>query len=161
MNYSGYCTSVPRTVSFKAIDSDSTRYATFSSTRDVVFVGDDVEVAGLAVKNDIISPIPVKPASYAVTDASVGKNGEVKGCYVPAKTGVLLKSKSAKVSYYFAKNHTREVFLSDNMLKPAPVGGANSSPRQVTSIISWPIIITPPSKAWASIGEPRRVVPLR
>lgn len=161
VNYSGYCTSVPRTVSFKAIDLDGTRYATFSSTRDVVFVGDDVEVAGLAVKNDIISPIPVKPASYEVTEASVGKNGEVKGCYVPAKTGVLLKSKSAKVSYYFAKNHTREVFLSDNMLKPAPVGGANSSPRQVTGIISWPIIITPPSKAWASIGEPRRVAPLR
>ena len=41
------------------------------------------------------------------------------------------------------------------------LGGANSSPRQVTSIISWPIIITPPSKAWASIGEPRRVAPLR
>lgn len=129
VNYSGYCTSVPRTVSFKAIDSDSTRYATFSSTRDVVFVGDDVEVAGLAVKNDIISPIPVKPASYEVTDASVGKNGEVKGCYVPAKTGVLLKSKSAKVSYYFAKNHTREVFLSDNMLKPAPVGGGKFEPE--------------------------------
>lgn len=129
VNYSGYCTSVPRTVSFKAIDSDSTRYATFSSTRDVVFVGDDVEVAGLAVKNDIISPIPVTPASYAVTDASAGENGEVKGCYVPAKTGVLLKSKSAKVSYYFAKNHTREVFLSDNMLKPAPVGGGKFEPE--------------------------------
>lgn len=129
VNYSGYCTSVPRTVSFKAIDSDGTRYATFSSTRDVVFVGDDVEVAGLAVKNDIISPIPVKPASYAVTDASVGKNGEVNGCYVPANTGVLLKSKSATVSYYFAKNHPHEVFLSDNMLKPAPVGGGEFKPE--------------------------------
>lgn len=162
VTYSGYCTSVPLfgTVSFKAIDSDGTRYATFSSTRDVVFVGDDVEVAGLAVKNDIISPIPVKPASYEVTDASVGKNGEVNGCYVPANTGVLLKSKSATASYYYAKS-SYEVNLSGNMLKPAPVGGANSSPRQVTSIISWPIIITPPSKAWASIGEPRRVAPLR
>ena len=129
VNYSGYCTSVPRTVSFKAIDSDSTRYATFSSKRDVVFVGDDVEVAGLAVKNDIISPIPVKPASYAVTDASAGENGEVKGCYVPANTGVLLKSKSAMVSYYFAKNHPHEVFLSDNMLKPAPVGGGKFEPE--------------------------------
>ncbi|WP_337469699.1 hypothetical protein, partial [Hallella sp.] len=160
VNYSGYCTSVPRTVSFKAIDSDGTRYATFSSTRDVVFVGDDVEVAGLAVKNDIISPIPVTSASYAVTDASVGKNGEVNGCYVPANTGVLLKSKSDTASYYYAKS-SYEVNLSGNMLKPAPVGGANSSPRQVTGIISWPIIITPPSKAWASIGEPRRVAPLR
>lgn len=147
-------------MSFKAIDSDSTRYATFSSTRNVVFVGDDVEVAGLAVKNDIISPIPVKPASYAVTDASVGENGEVNGCYVPANTGVLLKSKSDTASYYYVKS-AYEVNLSGNMLKPAPVGGANSSPRQVTSIISWPIIITPPSKAWASIGEPRRVAPLR
>ena len=160
VNYSGYCTSVPRTVSFKAIDLDSTRYATFSSTRDVVFVGDDVEVAGLAVKNDIISPIPVTLARYAVTDASAGENGEVKGCYVPAKTGVLLKSKSDTASYYYAKS-SYEVNLSGNMLKPAPVGGANSSPRQVTGIISWPIIITPPSKAWASIGEPRRVAPLR
>lgn len=131
VTYSGYCTSVPLfdTVSFKAIDSDSTRYATFSSTRNVVFVGDDVEVAGLVVKNDIISPIPVTPASYEVTDASAGENGEVKGCYVPANTGVLLKSKSAMVSYYFAKNHPHEVFLSDNMLKPAPVGGGKFEPE--------------------------------
>lgn len=129
VNYSGYCTSVPRTVSFKAIDSDSTRYATFSSTRNVVFVGADLVVAGLKVENCIISPITVKPASYAVTDASAGENGEVKGCYVPAKTGVLLKSKSATVSYYFAKNHPHEVFLSDNMLKPAPVGGGKFEPE--------------------------------
>lgn len=128
VNYSGYCTSVPRTVSFKAIDSDSTRYATFSSTRDVVFVGDDVEVAGLAVKNDIISPIPVTPASYAVTDASAGENGKVKGCYVPAKTGVLLKSKSDTASYYYVKS-AYEVNLSGNMLKPAPVGGGEFEPE--------------------------------
>ena len=128
VTYSGYCTSVPRTVSFKAIDSDSTRYATFSSTRNVVFVGDDVEVAGLAVKNDIISPIPVKPASYAVTDASVGKNGEVNGCYVPANTGVLLKSKSDTASYYYVKS-AYEVNLSGNMLKPAPVGGGEFEPE--------------------------------
>lgn len=128
VTYSDYCTSVPRTVSFKAIDSDSTRYATFSSTRDVVFVGDDVEVAGLAVKNDIISPIPVTPARYAVTDASVGENGEVKGCYVPANTGVLLKSKSATASYYYAKS-SYDLILSGNMLKPAPVGGGKFEPE--------------------------------
>lgn len=128
VTYSGYCTSVPRTVSFKAIDLDGTRYASFSSTRDVVFVGDDVEVAGLAVKNDIISPIPVKPASYEVTDASVGKNGEVKGCYVPAKTGVLLKSKSDTASYYYAKS-SYDLILSGNMLKPAPVGGGKFEPE--------------------------------
>ena len=128
VTYSGYCTSVPRTVSFKAIDSDGTRYATFSSTRNVVFVGDDVEVAGLAVKNDIISPIPVTPARYAVTDASVGENGEVKGCYVPANTGVLLKSKSATASYYYAKS-SYDPILSGNMLKPAPVGGGKFEPE--------------------------------
>lgn len=128
VNYSGYCTSVPRTVSFKAIDSDGTRYATFSSTRDVVFVGDDVEVVGLAVKNDIISPIPVTSASYAVTDASAGENGEVKGCYVPANTGVLLKSKSDTASYYYAKS-SYDLILSGNMLKPAPVGGGKFEPE--------------------------------
>lgn len=122
VTYSGYCTSVPRTVSFKAIDSDGTRYATFSSTRDVVFVGEDLEVAGLKVENSLISPIHVKPASYEVTDVSVGENGVVKGCYVPAKTGVLLKSKSATASYYYAKS-AHEDILSGNMLKPAPVGG--------------------------------------
>ena len=134
VNYSGYCTSVPRTVSFKAIDSDSTRYATFSSTRDVVFVGDDVEVAGLAVKNDIISPIPVTPASYAVTDASAGENGKVKGCYVPANTGVLLKSKSATASYYYAKS-SYDLILSGNMLKPAPVGGGQIRARDRLQVL--------------------------
>lgn len=130
VTYSDYCTSVPLlgTVSFKAIDSDGTRYATFSSTRDVVFVGDDVEVVGLAVKNDIISPIPVTPASYAVTDASAGENGEVKGCYVPANTGVLLKSKSDTASYYYAKS-SYDLILSGNMLKPAPVGGGKFEPE--------------------------------
>lgn len=134
VTYSDYCTSVPRTVSFKAIDSDSTRYATFSSTRDVVFVGDDVEVAGLAVKNDIISPIPVTPASYAVTDASAGENSEVKGCYVPANTGVLLKSKSDTASYYYAKS-SYEVNLSGNMLKPAPVGGGQIRARDRLQVL--------------------------
>lgn len=128
VTYSDYCTSVPRTVSFKAIDLDGTRYATFSSTRDVVFVGDDVEVAGLAVKNDIISPIPVTLARYEVTDASAGENGEVNGCYVPANTGVLLKSKSATASYYYVKS-AYEVNLSGNMLKPAPVGGGEFKPE--------------------------------
>lgn len=128
VTYSGYCTSVPRTVSFKAIDSDSTRYATFSSTRNVVFVGKDLVVAGLKVENCIISPITVTPASYAVTDASVGKNGEVNGCYVPANTGVLLKSKSDTASYYYAKS-SYEVNLSGNMLKPAPVGGGEFEPE--------------------------------
>ena len=128
VTYSDYCTSVPRTVSFKAIDSDSTRYATFSSTRDVVFVGKDLVVAGLKVENCIISPIPVKPASYAVTDASVGKNGEVNGCYVPANTGVLLKSKSDTASYYYAKS-SYDPILSGNMLKPAPVGGGKFEPE--------------------------------
>lgn len=136
VTYSGYCTSVPLfgTVSFKAIDSDSTRYATFSSTRDVVFVGDDVEVAGLAVKNDIISPIPVTSASYAVTDASVGKNGEVNGCYVPANTGVLLKSKSDTASYYYAKS-SYDLILSGNMLKPAPVGGGQIRARDRLQVL--------------------------
>lgn len=128
VTYSGYCTSVPRTVSFKAIDSDSTRYATFSSTRNVVFVGKDLVVAGLKVENCIISPIPVAPASYAVADASVGENGEVNGCYVPANTGVLLKSKSDTASYYYAKS-SYEVNLSGNMLKPAPVGGGEFKPE--------------------------------
>ena len=130
VTYSDYCTSVPLwgTVSFKAIDSDGTRYATFSSTRDVVFVGDDVEVAGLAVKNDIISPIPVTLASYEVTDASAGENGVVNGCYVPANTGVLLKSKTDTASYYYAKN-SYEVNLSGNMLNPAPVGGGEFEPE--------------------------------
>lgn len=136
VTYSGYCTSVPLfdTVSFKAIDSDSTRYATFSSTRDVVFVGDDVEVAGLAVKNDIISPIPVTPASYEVTDASSGENGKVKGCYVPANTGVLLKSKSATASYYYAKS-SYDFILSGNMLKPAPVGGGQIRARDRLQVL--------------------------
>lgn len=134
VNYSGYCTSVPRTVSFKAIDSDGTRYATFSSTRDVVFVGDDVEVVGLAVKNDIISPIPVTSASYAVTDASAGENGEVKGCYVPANTGVLLKSKSDTASYYYAKS-SYDLILSGNMLKPAPVGGGQIRARDRLQVL--------------------------
>lgn len=125
VTYSDYCTTVVGeplmgTVGFKAIDN-GTRYATFSSTRDVVFVG-DVEVAGLKVENSIMTLLSVASASYVVTDLSAGGNGEIVGRYVPANTGVLLKSNSENASYYFPKN-SHEVGLLGNMLKPAPVGG--------------------------------------
>ena len=100
------------TLTFKASNKDG-NWATFSND-DVTFFNDDVIVNTVVVENNSLVSLPLDK-----TTANIGGK-EVKGYYVPAKTGVLIYSIGETVTYYVVKN--KEVEPVDggfNMLKPA------------------------------------------
>lgn len=100
------------TLTFKASNKDG-NWATFSND-DVTFFNDDVIVNTVVVENNSLVSLPLDK-----TTANIGGK-EVKGYYVPAKTGVLINSIDEIVTYYVVKN--KEVAPVDgdfNMLKPA------------------------------------------
>lgn len=112
------------TLNFIAHDKDGLYYATFSSSKDVVFPHDIVDVYGVSVTNGKISTNALTNYFYSVTDATAGedKDGTIKGYYVPANTGVLVVSIENTAPYYFPQT-TETTTLPDNQLKPAPENG--------------------------------------
>ena len=112
------------TLNFIAHDKDGFYYATFSSSKDVVFPHDIVEVYGVSVTNGKISTNALTNYVYSVTDATAGedKDGTIEGYYVPANTGVLVVSLENTAPYYFPQT-TETTTLPDNQLKPAPENG--------------------------------------
>ena len=100
------------TLTFKASNKEG-NWATFSND-DVTFFNDDVIVNTVVVENNSLVSLALDK-----TTANIGGK-EVKGYYVPAKTGVLIYSIGETVTYYVVKN--KEVAPVDgdfNMLKPA------------------------------------------
>lgn len=112
------------TLNFIAHDADGFYYATFSSSKDVVFPHDIVEVYGVSVTNGKVSTNALTNYFYSVTDATAGedKDGIIEGYYVPANTGVLVVSFENTAPYYFPQT-TATTTLPDNQLKPAPENG--------------------------------------
>lgn len=106
------------TINFIAHDAEGYRYATFSSDKDVVFT-EDVVVSGVSITNGKLSVDDFTSSSYDVTDT---EKGNVKGYYVPAKTGVLVNCLAETATYYFPKTE-QTVTLPANQLKPAPADG--------------------------------------
>ena len=112
------------TLNFIAQDKDEFYYATFSSSKDVVFPHDIVEVYGVSVTNGKISTNALANYVYSVTDATAGedKDGTIEGYYVPANTGVLVVGFENATPYYFPQT-TETTTLPDNQLKPASENG--------------------------------------
>lgn len=112
------------TLNFIAHDKDGLYYATFSSSKDVVFPHDIGEVYGVSVTNGKISTNALTNHVYSVTDATAGedKDGTIEGYYVPANTGVLVVSFENTAPYYFPQT-TETTTLPDNQLKPASENG--------------------------------------
>lgn len=108
----------PDTLNFIAHDKDEFYYATFSSSKDVVFPKDIVYVFGVSVTNGKISTNELTDKDYSVTDAT----GTINGYYVPANTGVLVVGSENATPYYFPKT-TETTTLPDNQLKPASENG--------------------------------------
>lgn len=106
------------TINFIAHDAEGYRYATFSSDKDVVFT-EDVVVSGVSITNGKLNVTDLTSVSYDVTDT---EKGNVKGYYVPAKTGVLVNCLAETATYYFPKTE-QTVTLPANQLKPAPADG--------------------------------------
>lgn len=105
------------TINFIAKNAEG-YYATFSSDKDVVFT-EDVVVSGVSITNGKLNVTDLTSVSYDVTDT---EKGNVKGYYIPAKTGVLVNCLAETATYYFPKT-PQTVTLPANQLKPAPVGG--------------------------------------
>lgn len=112
------------TLEFKAV-SDGIHYATFSSSKNVVFPKTNVDVYSYNVTNGKGTQNILEENYYEVTDATAGEKGYegyIGGYYVPANTGVLILSLNTTTPYYFSKNE-ETTKLPTNQLKPAPVGG--------------------------------------
>lgn len=111
-------------LNFIAHDKDGFYYATFSSSKDVVFPHDIGKVYGVSVTNGKISTNALTNYVYSVTDATAeeDKDGTIEGYYVPASTGVLVVSFENTAPYYFPQT-TETTTLPDNQLKPAPENG--------------------------------------
>lgn len=112
------------TLEFKAV-ADGIYYATFSSSKNVVFPKTNVDVYSYNVTNGKGTQKILEENYYEVTDATAGEKGYegyIGGYYVPANTGVLILSLNTTTPYYFSKNKETTT-LPANQLKPAPVGG--------------------------------------
>ncbi len=112
------------TLEFKAV-ADGIYYATFSSSKNVVFPKTNVDVYSYNVSNGKGTQNILAEDLYEVTDATAGEEGYkgyIDGYYVPANTGVLILSLNTTTPYYFSKNEETTT-LPANQLKPAPADG--------------------------------------
>ena len=113
-----------KTISLKAETADA-HWATFSYS-EPTFFPETVAVNAITVaEGTITTNNDVFEHSSAVT---IGE-ATLSGVYVPAKTGVLIKSADADATCYVVANKTVAALQeSQNMLKPALVGGGVFSP---------------------------------
>lgn len=86
-------------------------WATFSSDK-ATFFPNGVNVNTVAVDNGAL-----KLSALSEDEATIGSN-TVKGCFVPANTGVLVNAANSDINYYEVYGKTVEA-LSGNMLRPA------------------------------------------
>ena len=113
-----------KVISLKAETADA-HWATFSCS-EPTFFPEAVSVNAITVAKGTITTInDVFEHSSAVT---IGE-ATLSGVYVPANTGVLIKSADADATCYVVANKTVAALQeSQNMLKPALVGGGVFSP---------------------------------
>ena len=113
-----------KAISLKAETADA-HWATFSCS-EPTFFPEAVSVNAITVAKGTITTInDVFEHSSAVT---IGE-ATLSGVYVPANTGVLIKSADADATCYVVANKTVAALQeSQNMLKPALVGGGVFSP---------------------------------
>lgn len=111
------------TLSLVAVDVDKDiYYATFSSSEDVIFPS-DVEVDAVSVEGSTLNMTELAKDDYFVKATSAdGFDVVSNGYYVPANTGVLIKSLENSVTYY-NPYEAETVTLPANQLKAAPAKG--------------------------------------
>lgn len=111
------------TINFVASNNDG-YWATFSSTKDVIFPADgDIIPELVAVIDNQILKTDISDESWTmVTDPNVSDQEGIWGYYIPAGTGVLLYSTEISGTYYFVKeyewNQKSTIDPSYNMLVP-------------------------------------------
>lgn len=113
-----------KAISLKAETADA-HWATFSCSEPTFFPEAVTVIAITVAEGTITTNNDVFEHSSAVT---IGE-ATLSGVYVPANTGVLIKSADADATCYVVANKTVAALQeSQNMLKPALVGGGVFSP---------------------------------
>ena len=113
-----------KAISLKA-EASKAYWATFSYS-EPTFFPEEVAVNAITVADGrIIADADVFESS---TDVAIG-DGTLSGVYVPANTGVLIKSSQSNITCYVVANKTVAALQeSQNMLKPAPTNGGVFTP---------------------------------
>ena len=108
-----------KAISLQAETADA-HWATFSYS-EPTFFPEAVAVNAITVADGrIIADADVFESS---TDVAIG-DGTLSGVYVPANTGVLIKSSQSNITCYVVANKSvSAIDESQNMLKPAPTNG--------------------------------------
>lgn len=108
-----------KAISLKA-EASNAYWATFSYS-EPTFFPKAVAVNAITVADGrIIADVDVFESS---TDVAIG-DGTLSGVYVPANTGVLIKSSESNITCYVVANKSvSAIDESRNMLKPAPIDG--------------------------------------
>lgn len=101
-------------------EASNAHWATFSCSEPTFFPEAVTVNAITVVAGRIIADADVFESS---TDVAIG-DGTLSGVYVPANTGVLIKSSESNITCYVVANKSvSAIDESQNMLKPAPTGG--------------------------------------
>lgn len=113
-----------KAISLKA-EASKAYWATFSYS-EPTFFPKAVAVNAITVADGrIIADADVFESS---TDVAIG-DGTLSGVYVPANTGVLIKSSESNITCYVVANKSVSAIAeSQNMLKPAPTNGGVFTP---------------------------------
>ena len=100
-------------------------WATFSCSEPTFFPKAVAVNAVTVADGRIIANADIFESS---TDVAIG-DGTLSGVYVPANTGVLIKSSESNITCYVVSNkNISAINESQNMLKPAPTGGGVFTP---------------------------------
>lgn len=106
-------------------EASNAYWATFSCSEPTFFPKAVTVNAITVAEGRIIADADVFESS---TDVAIG-DGTLSGVYVPANTGVLIKSSDADATCYVVANKTVAALQeSQNMLKPAPTNGGIFTP---------------------------------
>ena len=113
-----------KAISLKAETADA-HWATFSYS-EPTFFPEGVAVNAITIADGrIIAKTDIFEHS---TDVTIG-DATLSGVYVPANTGVLIKSAESKITCYVVSNkNVSAIGESQNMLKPAPTNGGVFTP---------------------------------
>lgn len=113
-----------KAISLKA-EASKAYWATFSYSEPTFFPKAVVVNAITVADGRIIADADVFESS---TDVAIG-DGTLSGVYVPANTGVLIKSSESNITCYVVANKSvSAIDESRNMLKPAPTDGGVFTP---------------------------------
>ena len=118
-----------KAISLKA-EASNAYWATFSFSEPTFFPAAVAVNAITVADGRIIANADVFESS---TDVAIG-DGTLSGVYVPANTGVLIKSSESNITCYVVSNkNVSAIAESRNMLKPAPTDGGvfTSAPDKI------------------------------